>query len=107
MGAKCPLGKLLVNICFLDVSFFSMDRTQSCDSFVGSAFGKATAVQGQYLFQFGRIFIVVLLAFSMCCMQVDEPQVQGQRLFPGSGYHSVADPVSSFQFIRIFCQMPN
>jgi hypothetical protein len=78
-----------------------VDQTTSCDSFVGSVLGKATAVQGQYLFQLGCILLVVLLAFSMFCMQVDEPKVQGQGLFPGSGYHSDADPVSSFQFIRI------
>ncbi len=77
-----------------------MDRATSCDSFKGSAFGKATAVQGQYLFQWDRIFIVVLLAFSMFCMEVDEPQVQGQGLFQGSGYYFDAD--SSFQFIPIF-----
>ncbi len=68
-----------------------MDRTTSCFSFIESAFGKATAVQGQYLFQLSGIFIVVLLAFSMFC--IDEPKVQGQRLFPGYGYHSDADPV--------------
>ncbi len=79
-----------------------MDQTTSCDSFVGSVLGKATAVQGQYLFQLERIFIVILLAFSMFCMQVDEPKVQMQRLFPESGYHFDADPVSSFQFIQIF-----
>jgi hypothetical protein len=88
----------VVNICFLDYSFFSVDQTTSCDSFKGSAFGKATAVQGQYLFQLGRIVIVVLLAFSMFCMQVDEPQVQGQGLFtaPDTILMRTQFPASSF-----------